>query len=110
MNPPQPVVKKQGRTKQSKAKNLLDRLSERKVETLAFMCDFRIPFDNNQAERDIRMTKVQQKISGTFRSTQGAESFCRIRGYISTMKKQSLSVIQGIEAAFLGRAFLPFNI
>lgn len=110
MNPPQPVVKKQGRTKQSKAKNLLDRLSERKVETLAFMCDFRIPFDNNQAERDIRMTKVQQKISGTFRSTQGAESFCRIRGYISTMKKQSLSVIQGIEAAFLGRSFLPFNI
>lgn len=110
MNPPQPVIKKQGPTKQSKAKNLLDRLSERKVETLAFMCDFRIPFDNNQGERDIRMMKVQQKISGTFRSTRGAESFCRIRGYISTLKKQSLSIINGIETVFHGGSFLQFNI
>ncbi|HJH30722.1 MAG TPA: IS66 family transposase, partial [Methanosarcinaceae archaeon] len=66
-----------------------------------------VPFDNNQAERDIRMTKVQQKISGTFRSIQGAHNFCRIRGYIATMKKNKISVMDAIEAVFNGKPFLP---
>jgi len=66
------------------------------------MYDFNIPFDNNRAERDVRMIKVQQKISGTFRSKLGAKYFCRIRGYISTVKKQNLNVIDAIEASFLG--------
>lgn len=108
MNPlVQEKVKKKGRVKQSKAKNLLVRMRDHRLEVLAFMCDFRIPFDNNQAERDIRMTKVQQKISGTFRSQQGAKTFCRIRGYISTLKKHSLSALRGIEAALQGKSFLP---
>jgi len=108
LNPHQPKIeKKRGRVKQSKAKNLLDRLAVHQKEVLAFMHDSRVPFDNNLAERDVRMMKVQQKISGTFRSNQGAVTFCRIRGFISTLRKHSLSVMEGIRAAFEGVSILP---
>ncbi|HJH30273.1 MAG TPA: IS66 family transposase [Methanosarcinaceae archaeon] len=100
--------KKRGRKKQTKPKNLLDRFVKYKGDILRFMYDFDVPFDNNQAERDIRMTKVQQKISGTFRSIQGARNFCRIRGYIATMKKNKISVMDAIEAVFNGKPFVPF--
>ena len=70
------------------------------------MYDFEVPFDNSLAERDIRMTKLKQKISGTFRSGDGAKTFCRIRGYISTVRKNSLSVIDAIQAAFEGNPFM----
>jgi hypothetical protein len=71
------------------------------------MTDFQIPFDNNQAERDIRMTKVKQRISGGFRARQGAEIFGRIRGYISTIKKNPAPGLGAIRDAFLGKPFIP---
>ena len=71
------------------------------------MRDFRVPFDNNLAERDVRMIKVKQKVSGAFRTPRGAETFCAIRSYISTVRKQGGNVIQAIYDAFLGKPFLP---
>jgi len=112
-NPPpitsnsQGPIKKRGKKKKTKAQNLLERLQKYRREVLAFMYDFEVPFDNNQAERDLRMMKVQQKISGNFRSWDGAKIFCRIRGYISTVKKNSSSVIDAIQGVFEGKPFIP---
>lgn len=102
-----PASGSRGPKKQSKSKNLLDRLGEYQEETLAFMKNFAVPFDNNLAERDLRMMKVRQKVSGCFRTTPGAEAFCRIRSYISTMKKQGHNVIAALKSVFLGTPLVP---
>ena len=97
--------------KQSKAYNLLvselATLRDYEGDVLRFMHDFRVPFDNNQAERDLRMAKVQQKVSGCFRSQQGAEAFCRIRGYISSLRKQALHVFSALVQLFCGTPMMP---
>ncbi|HEY6410068.1 MAG TPA: IS66 family transposase [Ktedonobacteraceae bacterium] len=104
--PPPPVssaTKRKGRPKQSQAKNLLDALLLRAEHVLALLDDLRIPFTNHQAERDLRWAKVQQKISGTFRSATGVTAFCRIRSYLSTMHKQGHPMLSALTAVFHGQ-------
>jgi transposase len=71
------------------------------------MRDFAVPFDNNQSERDLRMMKLRQKISGTFRSFRALENFCRIRSYVSTARKNSVNALDALQRVFLGRPFVP---
>jgi transposase len=91
-----PCAKKRGRQAKTKAENLLSRFAKYKQAVLQFLHDPRVPFDNNQAERDIRMLKVKQKVSGAFRTMKGAEQFARIRGFISTLRKQNYNVLQSL--------------
>ncbi|MGK0442839.1 MAG: transposase, partial [Pseudohongiellaceae bacterium] len=86
----------------SKARNLLERFINFEGDVLRFMDNEIVPFTNNQGERDIRMTKVHQKISGCFRSMKGAEMFCRIRGYLSTCRKQGVNSSDALELLFNG--------
>lgn len=96
-----------GRPRKPKARNLAERFAAHKAAVLAFVYDFNVPFDNNQAERDLRMLKVQQKIAGCFRSAQGAADFCTLRSYTSTIRKQGLSVWQALGSLFTNTPLRP---
>jgi len=104
---PETTVKHRGRRKQSKARNLLDRFRNRADGILAFMYDFSVPFENNMSERDLRMMKLRQKISGTFRSLDALVGFCRIRGYVSTARKNGVKALDALHRVFEGTPFLP---
>ncbi|WP_419470044.1 IS66-like element ISCku5 family transposase [Candidatus Kuenenia sp.] len=93
---------KRGRVRRTKARNLLERLRKYEGDVLRFMDNKNVPFTNNLAENDIRMTKVQQKISGCFRSLEGAKIFCRIRSYLSTCRKQGVNLSRALQMLFRG--------
>lgn len=107
-HPYQPaLVPQRGKPKQSPATNLLTRLRTYQTAILAFMTDFTLPFDNNLAERDLRMVKLKQKVAGCFRTLAGATCFCLLRSYIATVRKHHRSVLDALVDAFVGSPFFP---
>ena len=105
--PPERPPGQRGRVKQSPARNLLERLMLGKDEVLAFLHDLTIPFDNHQAEQDLRMLTVQQKIAGSFRADSGSEAFARIRGYCASLRKQGVALLAALETVFIGQPLYP---
>lgn len=105
--PSQTQPKKRGRPKRSPPRNRLERLQTHQASVLGFMHDFTLPFDNNQAERELRMMKLKQKISGCFRSEAGARQFCRIRGYLASLRKQGPNVLDALLNVFAGHPQSP---
>jgi transposase len=101
--PPPKEPGKRGRQKKSKSRNLLERLRDFEGDVLRFMSVEIVPFTNNLAENDLRMTKVQQKISGCFRSMDGARIFCRIRSFLSTCRKNDVSPTEALRGLFEGK-------
>jgi transposase len=110
-NPPPAATRtsgdRSGRQRRSPAARLLARLDDHREQVLRFATDFRVPFDNNQAERDIRMAKLQQKISGSWRTLAGAQRFCRLRSYVATARKQQVGVLGALRRVFEGDPWLP---
>ena len=98
---------KRGRPANGETRSLLVRLQRHEEAVLRFALDFAVPFDNNQAERDLRMVKLRQKVSGCFRSVDGAKHFCRIRGYLSTLRKQGADILNALRSVFTGNPIYP---
>lgn len=88
---------------------LLNRFIKNKTEVLRFMTDFAVPFDNNGSERDLRMLKLQQKIAGCFRTTEGVQTFCRVRSYLSSARKQGRSLLTALESALKSKPIALTN-
>jgi len=110
-NPPLPASSPgRGKPKQSPARNLLDRLRKHQSAVLQFMRDFTVPFDNNLAERDLRMVKLKQKVAGCFRTLDGALLFCILRSYIATVRKHGLSILDALNDALVGSPFYPASL
>jgi transposase len=107
LNPCPKRTGKRGHPANGEARSLLLRMQRYEDAVLRFAIDFAVPFDNNQAERDLRMIKVHEKVSGCFRSSDGADHFCRIRGYISTMRKQGGNILEALRSVFLGNPIYP---
>jgi transposase len=105
--PPHRRPRQRGRLKQSPARNLLERLWLGQEQVLAFLDDLTIPFDNNQAERDLRLLKTQQKVSGCFRSDPGGDAFARLRSYLSTLRKQGVALLGALQTLFTGAPLYP---
>ena len=107
-NPPSPATgRRRGRARRSSAARLLARLDTHRCEVLRLLDDGRVPFDNNQAERDLRMVKLQQKISGCWRTLAGAEAFLALRSYLATARKQGMNPLAVLGQLFQGQAWLP---
>lgn len=106
-NPRAPPSGKRGRTRQSKALNLIDRLRDRADDVWRFAIDHNVPFSNNVAEQAVRMPKVKQKVSGGFRSQAGLETFCTIRSYLATLHKQGTNLFHALALAFQGSVPQP---
>jgi transposase len=103
LNPiPEKEPGQRGRVKKGKARCLLDRLEIHKEEVCLFFTNFNVPFDNNQAERDQRMEKVKQKVSGCFRTTEGAKDYADIFSFLSTAKKHSVNSFSAVFAVLSG--------
>lgn len=107
LNPPPPRTGKRGRPALGPAGSLLARLATHREDVLRFATDFRVPFDNNQAERDVRMVKLQQKISGGWRSENGAHAFLDVRSYLSTARKHQQSAMVVLRDLFTGHPWIP---
>jgi transposase len=107
LNPAPPPTGRRGHPAKGEARSLLERLQTHEDAVLRFAQDFAVPFDNNQAERDLRMIKVHQKVSGCFRTPEGADQFCRIRGYISTLRKQGSRVLTALRSVLGGDPIYP---
>ena len=102
--PPDPQQsRRKGREKKSKERNLMERLRDFEKDVLRFMTVKNVPFTNNQGENDIRMTKVQQKISGCFKSLEGAKIFCRVRSYLLTAQKHGITPTEALKTLFDGK-------
>lgn len=105
--PPERKTGQRGALRQGDARNLLLRLRQYQDQILRFMHDFGVPFENNQAESDLRMMKLRQKISGCFRTPEGVAVFCSLRSYLSTMQKQGIHLLTALRSVFLGAPLLP---
>lgn len=99
--------RREGRAQRSRAGNLIRRLDERRAEVLRFLHDFRVPFTNNEIERDLRMVKLHEKVSGGWRSEKGARAFLRVRSYLATARKQGKGMLEVLTQAFEGRLWMP---